>query len=88
MARLHEEAGGAFWTLVRFPPGWTRPASGHYLCDEEFWVLEGELEMSGATYGPDQGAVIPGGAPRSDSRTPRGALALARFGGPATWVRG
>lgn len=87
VARLRLEPDGAFWALVRFPAGWARPGRGHYLVEEDFWVLEGELTMSGVTYGPEQGAHIPARAERSDTRTPRGALAVARFGGPATWVR-
>jgi len=87
MARLREEPDGAFWALVRFPAGWSRPVVGHYLSDEEFWLLEGELTISGVTYVPQQGDHIPAGQPRADSRSPNGALALARFAGPATWVR-
>ena len=87
MARLWEQQGGAFWALVRFPAGWSRPATGHYRVDEDFWILEGELEMSGITYGPEQGALIPAGTPRSQSRSEAGALAVARFDGPAAWVR-
>jgi len=87
VARLREEAGGAFWTLVRFPAGWSRPITGHYLVDEEFWVLEGDLVMNGVTYRPDQGDYLRAGTPRSDTRSETGALAIARFAGPATWVR-
>jgi hypothetical protein len=87
VATLREEPGGGFWGLVRFPPGWARPVSGHYLVDEEFWVLEGELTMSGETYGPEQVGRIPSGAVRRDSRAETGALTLAHFAGPARWVR-
>jgi len=87
VARLREEAGGAFWALVRFPPGWSRPITGHYLVDEEFWVIEGDLVMNGVTYRPEQGACLRAGTPRSDTRSAAGALAVARFAGPATWVR-
>lgn len=87
VATLGEEPGGGFWALVRFPPGWARPVSGHYLVDEEFWVLEGELAMSGLTYGPEQGGSIPAGGVRNDSRAETGALTLAHFAGPPRWVR-
>jgi len=87
VARLREEAGGAFWALVRFPAGWSRPVTGHYPVDEEFWVLEGDLVMNGVTYRPEQGAYLGAGTPRSDTRSEAGALAIARFAGPATWVR-
>jgi len=87
VARLRDEADGGYWALVRFPPGWSRPSTGHYPVDEEFWLLEGDLEMSGATYGPGSGARVAAGAPRSESRSTGGALALARFAGPPRWVR-
>lgn len=87
VARLREEPDGAFWAFVRFPRGWSRPVTGHYLVDEDFWLLEGELTMNGQIYGLEQGARIAAGERRSDSRADQGALALARFSGPARWVR-
>jgi hypothetical protein len=87
VATLREEPNGGFWALVRFPPGWARPVSGHYSVAEEFWVLEGELTLSGETYGPEQVGRLPAAAPRSDSRSETGALTLAHFAGPARWVR-
>lgn len=73
-------------SLVRFPPGWTRPERGHYLAGEEFVVLEGELRVSGVTYPAGSSGSLPAGAPRWDSASPTGALALAVFDGPPTWV--
>lgn len=87
VARLRDEAGGAYWTLVRFPPGWSRPVTGHYLVDEEFWVIEGDLEMNGIAYAPGAGAQVSAGTPRSATRSADGALTLARFAGPPHWVR-
>lgn len=79
---------GAFAALVHFPVGWTRPAPGHYLVDEELLVLEGELRMSTATYRVDDFAHLPAGYLRDDSATPGGALVIAFFSGRAEWVRG
>ena len=86
VARLRKEDGGAFWALVRFPAGWARPVSGRYMVEEEFWILEGELELNDVTYRLGEGELVPAGAVRKDTRSPRGALVIARFGGPATWV--
>lgn len=81
-------ASGSFAALVRFPEGWTRPPAGHYLVDEEFLVLEGELTLSAVTYTVDDYAYLPAGYLREGTATPRGALVIAFFGGRADWIRG
>lgn len=87
VARLREETGGATWSLVRFPPGWSRTVTGHYQVDEDFWVIEGHLEMSGIPYPPGAGAHVAAGTPRSATRSKEGALTVARFAGTPRWVR-
>jgi hypothetical protein len=74
--------------LVHFPEGFRRDATGWYECGEELVVLEGGLEMSGQTYGPNDWAWIPAGAPRTATRAMPSMLALARFDGPARWHEG
>ncbi|GGT16926.1 hypothetical protein ACFFV7_41340 [Nonomuraea spiralis] len=87
LAPLHgDPAGGSFLVLVRFPAGWGRPVAGHYSCDEEFVVLEGELTVSGILFGAGDRGWFPAGRERTDSRSDGGALALAWFSGPAHWV--
>lgn len=84
---LHADPeAGSFLVLVRFPAGWTRSAAGHYSCDEEFVILEGELAVSGTVFGAGDRGWFPAGRERRDSRTGTGALALAWFSGPAEWV--
>lgn len=75
-------------TLVRFPPGWSRPERGHYLAGEQFTVLEGSLLVSGNVYKKGDWAWLPAGTTRWDCATEEGALALAVFDGPPTWVTG
>lgn len=77
---------GSFLVLVRFPAGWTRPAAGHYTCDEEFVIQEGELTVSGTVFRAGDRGWFPAGQERTDSGTVGGALALAWFSGPADWV--
>ncbi len=87
-ARLDaDRASGAFAALVRFPAGWERPGTGRYVVEEELLVLEGELHMTGVVYRAGDYAHLPAGYVRSRSAAPRGALALAFFGGPADWIR-
>lgn len=73
--------------LVRFAPGWSRPASGYYEANEEFFVLEGDLTIGDSTFGPGDYGLIPAGSLRGPSSSKQGALTLARFDGPARWQR-
>jgi hypothetical protein len=82
-----DRAAGSFAAFVRFPPGWSRPHTGRYEVDEELFVLEGALEMSGAVYRAGDHAFFPAGFVRARSRTPQGALVAAFFSGPADWTR-
>lgn len=83
-----DRADGSSSSMVRFPAGWSRPAAGHYVCGEEFVVLDGELTVSGVVYGPGDRGWIPAGGTRAGSRTATGVLALAWFDGIPTWVEG
>lgn len=83
-----DPADGASTSLVRFPPGWHRPGTGHYACGEEFIVLEGGLTVSGVDYGPGDRGWIPPAVTRRDSRSEAGALALAWFSGSPAWTEG
>lgn len=80
------KGGGASMALVRFPSGWERPGSGHYTCDEEFVVLEGELQVSGEVFEAGDRGWFPAGRRRFASRAHHATLALAWFSGPARWV--
>jgi hypothetical protein len=87
--RLFSDPGtGALTTLVRFPPGWRRPHSGHYVVEEEALFLDGSFEMSGLEYHAGTFAFFPAGYHRESSIAPNGAMALAWFGGRADWHRG
>jgi len=86
---LHvERPSRARTLLVEFPDGFRRDADGWYECAEELVVLDGGLEMTGQTYGPNDWAWIPAGAPRRATRALPSMLALARFDGPARWQQG
>ncbi|MEU8343313.1 hypothetical protein AB0C74_16585 [Spirillospora sp. NPDC048832] len=83
-----DPADGSSTSLVRFPPGWSRPGLGRYACGEEFVVLDGELTVSGVVYGRgDRGWIAPGTTRRA-SASPEGALALAWFFGVPAWTDG
>jgi Domain of unknown function (DUF4437) len=70
---------GASSSLVEFPPGWRQPGTGHYLTDEELYVLSGDLTVSGITYTEHCYAFLPCGYERVDMYSEGGALVLAFF---------
>lgn len=75
-------------SLVEFPEGWIRPEEGSYRVAEEFVVLRGAINVSGAHHRAGEYALLPAYTPRADSSTPTGCLALAAFSGPPVWVPG
>lgn len=88
-ARLHvDDASRASTLLVRFPAGWERPSAGSYSSAEEFVLLDGTIEMNDITYRAGDWVYVPAGAERRNTVAPGGALALARFAGPARWRPG
>jgi hypothetical protein len=84
LTRLHVEEDKAFTTLVRFPPGWSRPGTGWYDHIEEVLFLDGAFEMSGQRYETGDYGWFPAGYVRHGSSS-EGALALAWFSGPNAW---
>ena len=73
-------------SLVRFPPGWQRSIDGHYDVHEEIVIIDGQLELTGVTYGPSDYGFVPMGGLRRETATPEGCIALAWFGGVPAWT--
>ena len=87
LARLRvDEVTKAPTSLVHFPAGWHRDATGHYADAEEFTVLEGTLRMSGRAYAGPHWVYAPGGYRREATHMDGDVLAVARFDGRARWV--
>ena len=86
MTRLSVADDGGITAIVRFPPGWRRPVTGHHSAIEEVVWLAGRFEMSGAVYRAGDHVWYPPGWTRRDSHTPSGALALAWFSAPSQWL--
>ncbi len=70
---------GASSTLVQFPAGWRRPGASHFLVDDEFYVLSGDLTISGVTYTEHCYGFLPGGVTQVDASSEGGALLLGFF---------
>lgn len=77
---LSRDAGdGACSVLMRYPAGWSREGPEHVAATEEFYVLEGTLEMDGQVYGADCYACLPAGWTRGRMASPGGCVLLAFF---------
>ena len=74
-----DEAAGDASLLIRYPPGWSRPGAEHILADEELFVLEGAIEISGTVYARHCYAHLPAGYTRKDAGSIDGAVVLTFF---------
>lgn len=79
---------GAASVIVRYPPGWGQAGPGYLSADEEFFVLEGALEINGQTYGEYGYAHLPAGYPRESFASPEGAVAVTFFSAEPHWSAG
>ncbi len=74
-----DPADGACSALMRYPAGWSRIGPEHIAADEEFYILEGSLEMDGHIYPADSYAYLPAGWTRNEMRSPKGCVLLAFY---------
>ncbi len=70
---------GACTVLMRYPPGWSREGPEHIAADEEFYVLEGSLQMDDQVYAADSYAFLPAGWSRHRMRSAEGCVILAFY---------
>ncbi len=79
---LSEDSGsGAFSCITRCPAGWSMPDTV-LAVDEEVYILDGSLSITGATYGEDNYAFLPSGYQRSGVVSPEGVTFLSFLSGP------
>lgn len=81
-----DKADGACSTLMRYAPGWSREGPEHITADEEFFVLDGAIEMDGHHYGQDSYAFLPAGWTRHEMRSVTGCVLLAFYNREPTLV--
>jgi hypothetical protein len=79
---------GASSNLVDFPPGWRRTERGYSPVDEEFYVLSGDVSISGVRYTEHCYGFLPAGYTRFDSHSEQGAQVLVFFSGRPAWTPG
>lgn len=70
---------GACTCLIRYSAGWAREADESLGAAEEFYVLEGSLEIDGQVFAADHYGYVPAHWPRHRMRSATGAVVLTFF---------
>jgi hypothetical protein len=73
-----DDGTGALSCIIAYPPGYARGPEW-LSADEEFWVLDGAIEIDGIAYGEHTYAHLPRFTPRAAFSSPRGAAVLTFF---------
>jgi hypothetical protein len=73
---------GVFVAIGRLPAGARGPAQGIHSCDEELFLVSGDLSVNGQTLRRPAYWYIPAGMVRGDIRTNLGAVVIMAFTGP------
>ena len=78
---------GSSSLIIRYPAGWTRPTPETLSATEEFFVLDGSLDVNGRTYGQHAYANLPAGYVRQSASTRDGATVLTFFDGEPRLIK-
>lgn len=82
-----DETGGCS-AIIRYPAGWRREAVEHVDVTEEFYILDGEIEINGQTYSHDTYGYAPAGATRQTMSSEHGAVVLTFFSAEPSLIAG
>ena len=82
-----DSTDGSSSLIIRYPAGWTRPTPETLSATEEFFVLDGSLELNGRTYGQHAYANLPAGYVRQSAGTQGGATVLTFFDGEPRLIK-
>lgn len=74
--------------LIRYPAGWARRETEFMTVDEEFFVLDGAIEINGTVYEGMNYANLPANYERRAAASPKGAVVLTFFSGEPRCVSG
>jgi anti-sigma factor ChrR (cupin superfamily) len=77
-----DQASGASSSIIAYPGGWRMPGPHVLLCDEEFYVLRGALDINGNRYEAGDYAYLPSTYPRDSMVSRAGCEVLTFFEGP------
>lgn len=74
-----DDSAGDSSVLIKYPAGWQRADAEVLTAEEEFYILDGDLEINGKTYTQDCYGCFPAGYVRNDARSKTGCVALTFF---------
>jgi hypothetical protein len=77
---------GAFTMVVKLPPGAAEATRGSHSCDEEMFLLEGDLTIDGESFHAPAYWFFPAGTIHGDSHTESGAVVIEAFTGPCDFI--
>ncbi len=78
----------AISALYRYPAGWQFDRPHHLTCDEEVFVIAGDLSVGSVAYQADDYAFLPADMPRPEMNSNKGAVVLTFFEGAPNNVNG
>jgi hypothetical protein len=79
---------GAFTMVVKLPPGAAEATRGSHSCDEELFLLEGDLTIDGESFRAPAYWFFPAGTIHGNSHTEAGAVVIEAFTGPCDFTAG
>lgn len=83
-----DDKTGGCSAIIRYQAGWRREAEEHVDVNEEFYVLDGEIELNGQIYGHDTYGYAPAGATRHTMSSEKSAVVLTFFSAEPTLIAG
>jgi hypothetical protein len=82
-----DDSAGDSSLLLKYPAGWQRSDPEAFNAEEEFFILDGEIEINGQVYTRDCYGCFPAGYVRSNAQSKTGCVALTFFDAEPTSAR-
>lgn len=76
-----DDTDGSSTCIIKYPSGWVQNNPHALLVDEEFFILEGSIEINGNLYGKHAYAHLPKGYAKKTHSSQNGAIVLNFFSG-------
>ena len=74
-----DDATGALTAILRYPPGWSHTTPEALACEEELFVLDGSMTISGHTYARDGYGCLPAHYTRTTAVSEQGCVTISFF---------
>jgi quercetin dioxygenase-like cupin family protein len=86
LGQVDGAAGGGMCGMMRMEAGSSIPAHRHTHADQAVFVIEGDLDEDGVTYGPGSFLLAKAGTPHGPHGTSRGCVLLSTYFGTPDFV--